>query len=99
MGCRPSPAAPSCFWAIASGLLVTVAASSACSTATATKVATVPPPLSADEASVPAPPAPTVDYTTAPRPDGVVGGVRAALLAKQIAAALRARGEEGQADG
>jgi len=36
---------------------------------------------------------------TAPRPDGVVGGVRAQLLAKQIREALRARGEEGQADG
>jgi len=44
-------------------------------------------------------PPPAAQYATAPRPDGVVGGARAARLAQEIREALRARGEEGEPDG
>src|SRR5262245_15038234 len=44
-------------------------------------------------------PAPAPQYVTAPRPDGVVGGARAALLAKKIRDALHARGDQAEPDG
>jgi len=51
------------------------------------------------EAAAPPPVPPATEYTTAPRPDGVAGGPRATALAKQVREALRARGDEAEADG
>jgi uncharacterized protein YkwD len=45
------------------------------------------------------PPANAAAYTTAARPDGVVGGPRAAALANEVREALRARGDAGEPDG
>jgi uncharacterized protein YkwD len=47
----------------------------------------------------PPPPPPAPQYTTAARPDGVVGGPRAVALANEVRDALRARGDAGEADG
>jgi uncharacterized protein YkwD len=44
-------------------------------------------------------PAPATHYSTAARPDGVVGGPRAAALATEVSQALRARGDAGEPDG
>src|SRR6185503_10605223 len=69
---------------------------SACSTVT-TGVPTSGPSPSASGQRGTAPPPP--QYTTAARPDGVLGGPRAASLAREIRDALRARGDEAEADG
>ncbi len=44
-------------------------------------------------------PATALQYVTAARPDGVVGGPDAAALANNVREALRARGDEGEPDG
>ena len=70
----------------------------ACAT---TPAATSTPALSqpADDPGARPAPASTAQYRTAAQPDGVVGGPRAAVLAKQIREALRARGTDGEPDG
>jgi len=45
------------------------------------------------------PPASAKEYASAAQPNGVVGGSRAARLAKEISGALIARGDEAQSDG
>ena len=50
-------------------------------------------------ATVAAPPPAATQYTTAVRPDGVVGGTRAAALANEVREALRARGDAAEPDG
>jgi hypothetical protein len=50
-------------------------------------------------ATVAAPPPAATQYTTAARPDGVVGGPRAAALANEVREALRARGDAAEPDG
>jgi uncharacterized protein YkwD len=47
----------------------------------------------------PPPLPPAAEYTTNPRPDGITGGPRAEALARQVREALRARGDEAEADG
>jgi len=44
-------------------------------------------------------PATALQYVTAARPDGIVGGPDAAALANHVREALRARGDEGEPDG
>jgi len=57
-------------------------------------------PHAADDTGPQAPaPAPVAQYTTAARPDGVIGGPRAATLANEVREALRARGDTGEPDG
>src|SRR5437763_7021076 len=46
-----------------------------------------------------APPPAATQYTTAARPDGVVGGTRAAALANEVREALRTRGDAAEPDG
>jgi uncharacterized protein YkwD len=56
--------------------------------------------ISAEPAAEPVePPANAAAYTTAARPDGVVGGPRALALANEVRDALRARGDAGEPDG
>ena len=50
-------------------------------------------------ANVAAPPPAATQYTTAARPDGVVGGARAGALANEVRDALRARGDAAEPDG
>jgi len=71
---------------------------SACATAPAVPPDVAAPPSTVDGAGSPAP-APSPRYVTAPQPDGIVGGPRAALLAKKIREALQARGDQGEPDG
>ena len=76
--------------------LVATLALSACATAPAVTPKVMPSATSAEPVE---PPANAAAYTTAARPDGVVGGPRAAALANEVREALRARGDAGEPDG
>jgi uncharacterized protein YkwD len=89
---RPSFAASGRFFVLAS-LVV-----SACAAVPATPAATSAGAAAAEDDREP-PPASAARYATAARPEGVVGGARAAAVAKQIGEALRARGADGEPDG
>jgi len=79
---------------IARASILTAVFVSACAAAPAFPPAGATGPTSGATEAAPAP-----QYVTAPRPDGVVGGARAALLAKKIREALHARGDQSEPDG
>jgi uncharacterized protein YkwD len=70
-----------------------------CATAPGVAPATSGAPQPAEDRSPSPPPASARAYTAAAQPDGVVGGPRAEAVARDIAEALRARGDAAQPDG
>src|SRR5678815_2404999 len=84
-----------------SSVVVALAAPALCATtacATAPAAPAAAPSPASDEPEGPLP-APARQYTTTALPDGVSGGPRAEQLAREVRAALRARGDDAVADG